>query len=474
MRRLAAVIALVVLAVVGATIANYPGTVDITWQGWEIGTSVGVLVAALAVVALALWLALSLAAGVLHLPRRFRRNRRERRRRLGELALTRGLIAIAAGDADAAQRQTQRAERLLGATPLVLMLAAQSAQLDGDEDAARLRYNALLDDKDAAFIGLRGLISQALRDNDSAAALRLAERARTLRPNSGWAFATLLALHTRAGHWTEARDTLTAAARRHMMPAARADHHRGVILYELSRIAERDGERPRAVSLAASAQGLVPDIAAVAARHARLLMAQDRRRAARRVVEQAWRSSAHPDLAGIWSELGGAVPALALVTWFERLAAQNPGSIESAVALAEAALAAQLWGEARRHLDRAIAAEPPIATGGTGMAVGPSRRLCLLMARLEDSEHPNEGSGREWFDRALVAPRDPIYVCARCGGESAEWQSLCGHCRSFDTLAWRAPGALPPAPPVIAGEAAGLALLPPAPDGLASAGQSAR
>jgi len=468
MRRLVAFVALGVLAIVAATIAGYPGSVDIIWQGWEIDTSVGVLIAALAVLALALWIALSVIAAAIRLPRRFSRIRHERRRRLGELALTRGMTALAAGDALAAQRHAARAQTLLGARPLALMLAAQAAQLNGDEDAARQRYTALLDQKEGTFFGLRGLIGQALGAGDGEEARRLAERALELHPNAGWASETLLELQTRAGRWEEAHATFTVAAKRRLLPAGRVEHQRGVILYELSFIAEHQGERRRALSLAASARRLVPDLAAPAVRHARLLIAEDRRRAARRVVEQAWRQSPHPELARLWGELGGSVPALELVTWFEKLAAQNPASAESAIAVAEAALAAQLWGEARRHLGQVIAVKPD----------GASRRLCLMMARLEDSEHPLQGRAREWFDRALVAPPDPTYVCARCGGESAEWRSLCGHCYGFDTLGWRTPpqskivaASSSVALPADAGEPT---VLLPTPDGLASAGQSAR
>ncbi len=53
--------------------------------------------------------------------------------------------------------------------------------------------------------------------------------------------------------------------------------------------------------------------------------------------------------------------------------------------VAEAALDAQLWGEARRHLGNELAREPP------------SRRLYLLMARLEEGEHGDAGRVREWL-----------------------------------------------------------------------------
>lgn len=465
MRKLLAFVALAVLVVVAATIADYPGAVDITWQGWEIDTSVGALIAALAALALVLWLLFSLIAAAVRLPARFRRNRRARRRRLGDLALTRGMIALAAGDIGAARRQAERAERLLGPVPLALMLAAEAAQLDGDEDTARQRYTALLDAREGAFLGLRGLIGQALRTGDGEDALRLAERARDLHPNATWAVETLLLLQTRAGRWEDARATLAAGVKRRLLPAERADRQRGAILYQLSLAAEHDGDQRRALRYAESAQALRPDIAAPAVRRARLLIAEDRLRAARRVIAEAWRKTPHPELARAWGELGGATPELRLVSWYEKLAANNPDAPESAIALAEAALAARLWGEARRHLARAMPLAPDV----------PSRRVCLLMARIEESEHPGEGRGQEWFDRALSAPTEPSYVCVRCGGENDGWRALCGHCQSFDTLAWRAPNGPPaPAATILPPDLAAPTPLLPLPDGLASAGQSAR
>jgi HemY protein len=466
LRRLLVLVTLAAAVVAAATIADYPGSVDITWQGWEVDTSVGVLITALAVVALALWLLFTLTARLVRLPSRFRRNRRERRRRAGETALTRGMIALAAGDAALARHQADRAEALLARSPLTLLLAAQAAQLAGDEATARGRYTALLGEKDGEFLALRGLIGQALTAGDSEEALRLSRRAIGLRPNAEWVFETLFGLEIAAGRWEAARDALDGAARRHLLPETRAAHYRGVILHELSLAAEAAGGRRRALSLAASAVATAPDLIPAAARHARLLIAEGKRRAARRAVERAWSLAPHPELARVWAELGGGAPALELVTWFERLAAHNPDAMETHVAVAEAALAAQLWGEARRHLGLAIAAAGP---------GGPSRQLCLLMARLEEGEHPQAGAARDWLDRALAAPADPAYLCTSCGRESGEWQALCRHCRSFDTLRWGRPISAPSAVPALpSGETLAAAPLLAIPNRLASAGQSDR
>ncbi|MGE5268681.1 MAG: hypothetical protein ACM3JG_03295, partial [Thiohalocapsa sp.] len=132
----------------------------------------------------------------------------------------------------------------------------------------------------------------------------------------------------------------------------------------------------------------------------------------------------------------------------------HPQSVDGQLAAADAALTAQLWGEARHHLERAAATAPQ-----------PSRRLCQLMARLEDGEKGNAAAARLWLDRALAAPPAACYVCARCGGSDAQWQPLCRHCGAFDTLAWRpAPSAgaiVPPASATAPGAELPSALMPP-------------
>jgi HemY protein len=422
---------LVAIAVAGAAyVADHPGRVEIVWQGWQVDTSVGVLVGAVALVVLIVSLLVLLGAALFRVPRNLRRRRAARRRRAGEAALTRGVVALAAGQPAEAQLAARRAAALLGDAPIALLLAAEAATRQGDIAAARGAYTVLLDRSDTEFLGLRGLIGQALRAGDDDTALRLAERARRLRPDALWLVDALLLLAARAGDWAAARDTLADAARRRALPAERGRHHRGIVLHELSRDAERRGDLRQAARLAAQAQVLAPDLAAPACHHARLLLGLGRKRLAARAIERAWRTAPHPDLARLYLEIDADAPPLARAAAVQRLAAQNPEATESHLAVAEAALAAQLWGEARRHLTLAVDAA----------AAGPSRRLCRLMARLEESEGGNMAAARDWLDRAIGAAPDPCYVCSRCGArETPEWRALCRECGEFDTLVWRSP-----------------------------------
>ncbi|MBM3630060.1 MAG: heme biosynthesis protein HemY, partial [Alphaproteobacteria bacterium] len=226
MRRAAAFLLLAgALMLAVGWLADRPGEVSITWQGWRVDTSFGMMLAgAAALAALAVALA-SLWRLVVTGPRRFRRWSRDRRRRRGYAALTSGLVAVAAGDPQDARRHARRADALLDEPPLTMLLAAQAAQLVGDEEEARRHFERMLAKPETEFLGLRGLISQALKSGDEAAALSLARRARALRPRTAWVQTTLLGLEARAGAWEDAQRTLRDARRIGAVPPAEAARH---------------------------------------------------------------------------------------------------------------------------------------------------------------------------------------------------------------------------------------------------------
>src|SRR6185369_15010678 len=107
-------------------------------------------------------------------------------------------------------------------------------------------------------------------------------------------------------------------------------------------------------------------------------------------------------------------------------------------AAAEANLTAQLWGEARRHLDRLAELE----RADLGEV---NQSTARLWARLEEGERGNMAAARDWLERAAVLPPDPLWLCDACGapGEAGpacgHWQAVCPHCGGVDTLAWKRP-----------------------------------
>jgi len=126
------------LSVGVAWLADRPGDVVITWQGLRIETSLMVLggvVLVLMVVVASLW---TLVSFVLRSPTIFANFRRERRGMRAYESISHGLIAVGSGDAVAARKHAAAANRIASSEPLAMLLAAQSAQLSGDQ-RTRLR-----------------------------------------------------------------------------------------------------------------------------------------------------------------------------------------------------------------------------------------------------------------------------------------------------------------------------------------------
>lgn len=429
MRILPALIAVALLIAASVFLADRPGSVAMSWQGWRVDTSVAVLGLGLAFVALAGGWLVAMLVKLWHAPRNFMRARRERRRREGYRALTQGMAAVAAGEPEEAERFARRADALLAEPPLTLLLSAQAAQLKGDEAAARRYFTAMLERKETAFLGTRGLIVQSLKNGEEGVALQLTEQARRLRPKAGWVLRCLYELQARAGHWPEAEVALAEAVKRKAIDADTARHHRAVIAYAQGRAATNQGTD--ALAAAARAHGLDPALVPAALWYAELLHSAGKQRRARQAIEQAWRAAPHPDLAAAYAGLYPDETALARLKRCEELTSHNPEHPESRLALARASLAARLWGEARRHVEAA-------AGGGGPDPANLPPRLCRLMAEIEEAQHGDAIATAAWLKRAAASGKaDPAFICAACGAATPSWSPLCPQCRGFDTLEWR-------------------------------------
>jgi HemY protein len=417
-----------VAAMLGAVwLAERPGAVTAEFRGWRLDTSVGALMVAIVIailVSIGLWLLYRWIVGA---PGALLEGWGDSRRRRGYRELTQGLAAVAAGDGSEAQKHARKAEKLLAEPALTLLLSAQAAQLTGDRDGAKRAFNAMLDDEQMAFLGLRGLIGQALREGDQAQALAYAERAFQLRPQTPWVVHSLFDMQAQIGQWKAAQETLDSGLRRRVVTQEKGRTLRALLLVERSRAAERDGNSADALALAREAFGLAPERIAVTQRLAELQIKGGDSKRALKTLERGWAVATHPDLAELYLKASGESDPLKRVGIVRRLAERNPNDIESHLALAQASLDANLWGEARRHLETA---------GGTN----PSVRVCRMMAEVEERAHSDQAKVHEWLARATDAPADRAWRCGACGAHHESWRPVCESCGAFGTLHWRAPG----------------------------------
>jgi HemY protein len=425
----------IAILVAGAVwLANRPGWVSVEWLGWRIeNLPVGFIMLAALILVVTCALLYRFWRFLYRSPKAIGRGLENNRRHRGYKALSHGMVAVAAGDSAEAGRWARRADNLLSDPPLTLLLSAQAAQLGGDETAAKRYFEAMLEDPETRFLGLRGLLMQSLRAGDDPAALDYVRQARSMRPKSAWVQTNLFELAERAGAHDEAEEALKAAAKLKAIPAEEALRKRSALLLQRVEQASADGETEVALRHARSARKLTPYWLPASLVRARLAATAGRGREAERAAREAWRTNPHPELATLYGQAGGSTDAIAQLKRFGRLTEGFPQHRESHLTLAGAALAAELWGEARRHLQDAAGDEPSV-------------RVCHLMARLEEAEHGDSQAARDWLERSLTAPLDPAWVCGGCGARNADWAAHCGACHAFDSVTWQVPLSLDRAP----------------------------
>ena len=444
-RGLFAFAGLVIVAGAAAWFAENPGQVSIVWQSYRIDTSVGILAGAASVLVIVSALLYRLWRSLWSVSKVSRTARAQRRLREGYTALANGFVAVAAGDAEEAKRLTRRAHALLREPALTHLLAAQAAQLDGDDAAARRFFNGLLEAPGTEFLGVRGLLTLAEQEGDADNAMRLAQRAETLRPKVPWVHEKLFRLEVEAGHWAAAERTIKDALKHKTLELSEGKRRRAVVLLEQSRQAEAEDDRHQAIKLARRALDDAPELAPAAIRLANLLQAGGEERRARKVVEEAWKHAPHPALARLYGALVPAGDAMKQLKAVDKLAQVWPDDPASHLALGWASLEAKLWGEARRHL-QAAGGDKPTAT------------VCRLMAALEEAENGDTPEARAWYASAGEAEPDPGWVCGSCGAVADDWSAVCANCGTFDTLSWSTPPRVSALPAGDAIEIAGSAI----------------
>jgi HemY protein len=400
-----------------AWIADRPGEVSITWMGYRVETSVIVAafaVAALVLIALFLW---SIVRAILHSPEHVSLFFRHRRAVKGYVAISRGLIAIGAGDVRVARKSAAEAARLSPGDPLALLLSAQSAQMAGDRNAAERAFREMTKRDDTKLLGLRGLYIEAQRRNDADAARFAVEEAAKVA--AGWAGQAVLDYRCAAADWAGALDALD-----HMKSALEKPDYRRkrAVLLAARAQALADIDRDTSRALVLESVKLAPDLVPAAALAGRRLAESGEPRKARKILETAWAINPHPDIAESYANLRLGDSARERLARMQKLADKVPGQLEGALAVARAALDAREFTTARAALTPYLSA--------------PTRRVATLMADIEETEHGDEGRVREWMTRAMRASGDPVWTAD--GVVSEHWFPVSPNGR-LDGFEWKVP-----------------------------------
>ena len=399
-----------ILAVAWA-IASLPGRLSIDAGPYTVETSDSIAITTLLLAFILLYLLIRLIMLVLFVPRAGSLWRGGRRRRAGDQAVTRALVALAAGEKADARREASRARALLGETPQTLLLTAEAGRLAGRDDEATTALHALAARKDAAFLGLRGLLANAISRQDWPQAAALARQAEAAHPGAAWLRQERAQLAIRSGDWAEA---LTLSG---------PDGPKAALAVGA---AQAEPNTDRAERLARQALKIDPAFTPAVLTLASRLRARGREKQALAVLLDGWKQAPHPEIAEL--ALAPVTDKLARAKAAQQLTARQPDHPETHLLLARTALDAGVFGEARRHLE---------AAQKSGLD---ERRAWLLLAELEEEDRGDTEAGRlaqrDALRRAASARPDPRWRCGTCHTAQMKWEPACPVCHTPGSLAW--------------------------------------
>ncbi len=385
MRRLAVLVALLALALLGAwlwhLVASDPGYVLIALHGYSIETTLVVAAAALVVLWIVLWLVLV----ALRFPLRYWRGRR---RHVARECLAGGLVALYEGRWRRAEKLLLRAAKEPQQRLPALLGAARAAQHRGDDataDALRARAAEEHDPVSVALLTAR----QHQRRGESAAIVALfdPEPVAALPPRALELYLAALVDTKRAG---EAVALLPALRSSQVLEGAAMEVREAEIIAAALQQAADAETLSQLWSNLSRRQKTDTRIVAAFARRA---LACDEAEAGVAAIEKALRTHWSPELVAVYGLLPRSAqrsPLKMAEAWLR----EHPGDPELLITLGRLCRNEQIWGKAVEYLQRAL-------------ALGAGARAWEELGHVHAAQH-DDTAAREAYAKALAALHDEV------------------------------------------------------------------
>lgn len=348
---------------------------------------------------------------------------KNRRREKGWRAIADGVIAVGAGDLYAAKRAAKQSAKLLPEESVSGLLAAQAAQMEGKQDAARHAFQTMLAKPETKVLGLRGLYMEAEASGEREAARLLVEQAVAEQPGIEWSGKALLAMQALEGDWDAALITLAQNADAKLYDKKEAKRLRAVLL-TASAIQLETGDPQKAKTHALEAHRLAPELVPASTVASQILARLSEIRKATKVIETSWKLMPHPELMEAYIHVRSGDSGIDRLKRAETLSRLRPNHPEGLMGVAQAKIDLQDWDGARDTLN-------DLANNAQ------TERVCLMMSEIEEGQYGDRGRMREWLSRAVRAPRDAVWTAD--GYIADEWAPISPISNELDAFEWRVP-----------------------------------
>ncbi|WP_293646482.1 heme biosynthesis HemY N-terminal domain-containing protein [Thiolapillus sp.] len=367
------------------------GYAFLAWGNWSVELSLAMLVLLATVAAGLLYYLLHFLFGLIHLPGGLSTWRRRLRQRRARHALTQGLVELAEGHWQQAEKLLTR-HAVFSDTPLINYLsAAQAAQRQGSDDRRDAYIRLAHQHMPTADVAV-GLTQAELQiaHQQFEQALATLKHLRELAPRHAYVLRLLASLYQQVGDWEQLRKLLPELKKDRTRNPEQLDELEVQVYRALLQEAARAMEVSRLDSVWQKIPRSLHQEPRILGDYTRLLHERQRDEEAEQLLRAALKKHWHDDLVALYGLLDLTEPSAALTRAEGWLAVHELDPV-LLLTLGRLSLRAGLWGKARSYLEAAIA-------HGAGLA---ARRE---LGRLLDALGEQEAAARVYREAVLEQP----------------------------------------------------------------------
>lgn len=369
------------------------GSVKVVWLGYVMETSVAFCIFCVVAFMVAIYLLLLPARWLKWIESRLH-NRRDKKSEALLIAILTNVLC----------KNTEHNKKLIeqfakiqpNARSLILMLKALSEQ-EGDF------YAELIRNKTTQQAGWQGVITEHVKRGELILASEEVEKLLKENPKETWVLKEALCLLALSKQWQKALTCLDGLYKNKALDKGTYLYQKATLLVEMNKGAE--------------AFDICPALPQAA-----LLAAKQKPAKAQKIFLKSWKSAPSFAVYRAYLALFAKENSLAQFKRTEKLCAENPTAKLNALVLADAAITARLWSEARKELE-AYLAQYPLTSD-----------IACQMAIIEMETSHNLSKAIQWIQKTDSIEANSDYICAKCGKKTNEWAALCPVCNGFAEL----------------------------------------
>jgi HemY protein len=358
------------------------------------------------------------------LPQKFKEHWLERRSQRSQDCLLESYIALAAEEFDTALDQATKSKQLDQNSPFHDIFEAQALLMQGIFDQAELKFEHLRQTKRTKFLGLRGLVAVKKKQKRPDEIHWLLVEALKERPHSVWALKGLLEYHLSHLEFDKAMAVVDQLRLTGSLSKPRTNRYHALVNWLQAQQSKKLGDRGEAFETQAlHSLKLDPTLMAATLELAQHYAHHGHLSKAVKLLERGYERQPHIDYLPVFRSLFLSESALDQYRLIEDMLSKQSTHRVSRLILANFAIAAKLWGQARLHLNL--------------LKDHPTQLVYSLLADLEQAEHPqNTQAVSDYLNSALQAVPEGRWACQTCHTQHSTWTALCPSCQAFDQIVW--------------------------------------